>query len=95
LGFTDHLAWTWWNALRKSQWTGCAAFRATLLRYDAQPTPRPEVDRQHVQGLMTPEHLVELVEELVKQHLLLRRDGSQIQEAILNQLDRAGAWMSL
>jgi hypothetical protein len=35
---------------------------------------------------------VELTESLVQQGHLLRRDGAQIEEAVLRKLDQAGAW---
>jgi hypothetical protein len=82
LGLGEPLAWSFWRALSKSQWSGCREFRAALVRYDALPTPRPEADRQRVRELMTPEHLVGVIESLVRQQLLLKRDAGPIEEAI-------------
>jgi hypothetical protein len=62
------------------------------VRYNALPMPRPEADLQCMRELMTPEHLVGVIEALVEQQLLLRRDAGQIEEAILRRVDHTGAW---
>jgi hypothetical protein len=95
LRLDDHLAWSFWRALSHSSWTLCAEFRASLLRYDTLPAPRPEADRQRVRELMTPEHLVRVVEALIQQRLLLRRDGVVIEEALLALAAAHGQWKHL
>ena len=45
-----------------------------------------------MQDRIAPGALMQTVDSLVRQRLLLRRDGSQIEEAILRRLDRTGDW---
>ena len=94
LGLSSDLAHAWWGALCRSRWTEARAFREAVVRYDQHPAPaqRPLEDKLHMSGWVAPEQLMALVEDLVREGCLLRREASTIQEAILAALDAAGAW---
>jgi|SoiMethySBSTD1v2_1073268.scaffolds.fasta_scaffold202304_6 hypothetical protein len=94
LGVSPDLAQTWWGALTRSRWSEARTFYQAVLRYDAHPAPaqRPSEDKLAMSGLVEPQALMQLVEDLVAEHVLLRREGSMIQEAILTRLDATGAW---
>jgi hypothetical protein len=94
LGLDQALTWSWWNALSKSPWTDCAALRTTVLHYDAHPYPgqRPEAEQVQMSDRIAPGQLLRVVEDLIRQHLLLRRDATVIEEKILRKLDRTGEW---
>ena len=94
LGVSPDLAHTWWGALTRSRWTEARSFRQAVERYDQHPAPaqRPTEDKLAMSALVEPGQLMRLVEDLVTEHVLLRREGSMIQEAILTRLDATGAW---
>ena len=95
LQLPDHLSWSWWRALGKSPWSQCADLRTCVLNYDGHPfvQQRPEAERQHLQMLLEPGQLLQVIDSLVRQKLLLKRDGAQIEEAILKRLDATGEWV--
>jgi hypothetical protein len=95
LGLDQSLAWSWWNALRKSHWSACEELRTTVLNYDRHPYPgqRPEAERTEMSDAIAPGELMRVTDYLVRQRLLLRRDATQIEEAILHRLDREGEWL--
>jgi len=94
LGLSTDLAYTWWHALGKSRWTEARSFHQAVLRYDQHPAPaqRPAEDTTTMSGLVAPGYLMQLVEDLVHERVLLRRDGTRIQDGILGKLDSEGAW---
>jgi hypothetical protein len=94
LGLSPDLAHTWWNALSRSRWTEARTFYQAVLRYDAHPAPaqRPTEDKLSMSGLVEPQALMQLVEDLVAERCLLRREASTIQEGILLRLDATGEW---
>jgi hypothetical protein len=92
LALPDQLAWAWWHGLSKAAWSDCVAFREAVLGYDQLPYKRANSQSAAIDPFVTPGHLVQMVEALVRQQLLLRRDGVRIQEAILAKLDRTGQW---
>jgi hypothetical protein len=69
------------------------AWRARFLAFDApdRVLGRDLVER-FLEEIATPQHLMDLVEHLMKERCLVRRDGHQLQEYILAHVDRAGQW---
>jgi hypothetical protein len=94
LGLSNDLAYSWWNALGKSQWHEARTFHQAVLRYDQHPAPahRPAEDKTTMSGLVAPGYLMQLVEDLVREKVLLRRDATKIEDGILARLDAAGEW---
>jgi hypothetical protein len=95
LELDQSLSWSWWHALSKSPWSACEELRTTVLNYDghAYPGQRPEAERAEMEGAVAPGQLLRVIEDLIRQRLLLRRDGAVIEEKILRKLDRHGEWM--
>jgi hypothetical protein len=96
LGLSSDLAWAWWHALSKSRWTEARAFHQAVLRYDQHPAPaqRPTEEKTCMSALVGPGYLVQLVEDLVRERVLLRRDAAKIEDSILVKLDAEGEWSS-
>jgi hypothetical protein len=96
LGLSPDLAHTWWHALTRSRWSETRTFYQAVLRYDAHPAPgqRPSEDKLAMSGWVSPGQLVQLVESLVHERCLLRRDATTIEEALLSRLDATGEWRS-
>ena len=94
LDLNQQLAWSWWRALGKSSWSQCAELRTHVLQYDAHPYvgQQPEADRRHMDALIAPGALMRVTEDLTRQRLLLKRDASVIQDAILRRLNSQGEW---
>jgi hypothetical protein len=94
LELDQSLTWSWWRALGKSPWSACEELRTTVLRYDRHPYPgqQPEAERVQMSDLIAPGQLLMVIEDLIRQQLLLRRDGAVIEEKILRRLDRHGEW---
>jgi hypothetical protein len=94
LGLSPDLAHAWWHAVRRSRWTDARTFYEAVLRFDQHPAPgqRPAEDKAYMSGLVEPRALMRLVESLVREGCLLRREASTIQEAILRRLDSQGEW---
>jgi hypothetical protein len=95
LQISHDLSWSWWRALDKSPWSACDELRTSVLHYDAHPYPgqRPEAERVQMSERIVPGQLMQVIEALVRQHLLLKRDAGQIEEALLKRVDRFGEWM--
>jgi hypothetical protein len=94
LGLSPDLAYTWWNALSRSRWSAPRTFHQAVLRYDQHPAPgqRPLEEKLSMSGLVEPQALMQLVEDLVAEGVLLRRDSIKLEEALLGALDATGAW---
>jgi hypothetical protein len=94
LGLSTDLAATWWHALGKSRWTEARAFHQAVVRYDQHPAPaqRPQADKDLMSGLVGPQYLMQVVEDLVRERVLLRREATKIEDAILGALDATGDW---
>jgi hypothetical protein len=94
LGLSNDLASSWWQALGRSRWTEARAFHHAVLRYDRHPAPaqRPYEDKLTMSQLVGPQYLVGLVEDLVHERVLLRREAVRIEDAILGRLDAQGEW---
>jgi|SoiMethySBSTD1v2_1073268.scaffolds.fasta_scaffold3681752_1 hypothetical protein len=67
LGLSPDLAYTWWHALSRSRWSETRTFYQAVLRFDQHPAPaqRPSADKLAMSGLVTPQDLIPLVENLV------------------------------
>jgi hypothetical protein len=94
LGLSSDLTHTWWHAVRRSRWSAAAKIHEAVLRFDAHPAPgqRPTEDKAYMSALVEPQALLQLVENLVAEGCLLRREAIQLEEAILVRLDSQGEW---
>jgi hypothetical protein len=92
LALPEHVAWAWWQALRKSPWARCREFREAVLRYGLCAYPAQSASRAQLTVLMEPGTLMQITAELVTQGLLLRRDAGLIDQAVLDRLDARGEW---
>ena len=87
------MAWLWWRALTKAQWSQAGAWRETFCDFER---PDRVLSRDLIEGFLqeiaTPKHLVDLLEALREEGKLLRRDAHHLQELVLTQTDRDGHW---
>jgi hypothetical protein len=80
----------WWEALRQAQAAAVVAWRQKLWFF-AETTAVLDPDALPA-ALGTPAELVGVVERLVEEHRLSRRDGTAVMEALLGQVTATGAW---
>jgi hypothetical protein len=94
LGLSSDLASSWWQAVGRSRWTEARTFHQAVLRYDQHPAPaqRPQADKLTMSQLVGPQYLMQILEDLVAERVMLRRDAAKIQDGILAKLDSQGAW---
>jgi hypothetical protein len=92
LGLPAELSWSWWRGLSKSPWSRCRTFRDAVLAYERCAYKAQAAAGADLEALNQPGELISLTDALVRQHLLLRRDGVVITERILHRLDKDGAW---
>lgn len=88
------MAWTWWRAIARARWSASVEWRTVFLAFDRRCTGRPN---EHVVALFfhqhcAPQDLVTLIEALVQEQVLLRRDGRRIEEIVLGLCDAQGQW---
>ncbi len=87
------LAWVLWRALGKTQDPLAAAWRQAFVDFEA---PERLLGRDLVEAFLariaTPQQLMDLVDQLMAEQTLLRRDGHQVQEQLLRHVDKDGVW---
>jgi hypothetical protein len=88
------LAWTWWRAISRAQWSASVEWRTVFLDFARRCTgsPNDEVIALFFTQHCAPHDLVTLIEALVQEQVLRRRDGRCIEEALLQQCDAQGQW---
>jgi hypothetical protein len=88
------LAWTWWRALVRAQWSTSVEWREAFLVFARRcdGVPSRAVLAHFFAHHCAPHDLVTLLESLVQEQVLLRRDGRMIEEILLRQCDHEGQW---
>jgi hypothetical protein len=83
-----------WSALYRARWARAAGWRQTLAHFEGQhPTLRsPERVFHFLATNVQPETIINVVESLIEERLLPRREGHQIEECILAHVGREGDW---
>ena len=89
----DREAWCTWKALYRARWTVAASFRQRLVLFEGQPAVHrlSGVDSL-VRDHLPPADVLAVLEALVAEGLLRRRDRITIEEKVLTCIDAAGAW---
>jgi hypothetical protein len=83
------LALIWWQALSQSHHPRALAVRQAVLLFDAAPV----AETYHlIYGICAPQTVIEVLEALVDEGQLLRRQATAIEEAVLCHVDRDGEW---
>jgi len=87
------LAWVWWRAISRAQWSASAEWREAFLVF-ARRSDRTSAEMVHYffTRHYAPHDLVTLLEALVQERVLLARDGHSIEEVLLQQCDAQGQW---
>jgi hypothetical protein len=95
-GISDREARRWWTALCHSTWSQAVSWRQALVHFDQQPRqPGPPVVEEtiaFVNATAPPRVVMEVLEGLVQERRLTRREASAIQVQILTRVDREGQW---
>jgi hypothetical protein len=88
------LAWTLWRAIVRARWSGAVEWRTVFLDFARRCTgvPSRAVVTVFFAQHCAPHDLMTLIEALVQEQVLLRRDGRRIEEILLGQCDAQGAW---
>ena len=94
LELSEQLCRCWWQALRRSSWTNAVTLSQAVFDYEQclYPQHRPTEAKALMHTQFHPGTLISVIEGLVVQKLLLRREGFQLVEAILNKMDARGEW---
>jgi hypothetical protein len=80
-----------WQALSASRWSRAATLKATVLGHEMLDVRVEQVTGLY-QGLMAPQELVSVLEDLVKESRLSPLVARTIEEAVLRQTDSEGQW---
>ena len=97
LQLSPALASHWWSALGKSTWSSAVALRTALHDFSALPFPAqaPSDVRTAIETALQPRALVQVLEDLVRQKLIMRREARVIEAAVLSHTDATGQWHHL
>ena len=85
----DHLARTWWQALAKAQWSQAVAFRQAFLYHDVGV-----LGNRHafIHKSVAPAKVMAVIENLVSEQTLSRKQASEIEEQVLTMVKHDGMW---
>jgi hypothetical protein len=87
------LAWVLWRAVLKAQWSTATQWREQFLAFEK---PDRVLSRDLVEAFLaehaSPQQMMALVEQLMEERRLLKRDGRQVQDRLLAHVDRHGEW---
>jgi hypothetical protein len=87
------LAWSLWKALIRSRWVTTVQWRDAFLSLSRKHAIlTQDLVEDYLGDLVTLARLVELVEALMHEKTLAKRDGKAIEEALFAQADHDGAW---
>jgi hypothetical protein len=87
------LAWVWWLAISRAQWSQAVEWREAFLVFARRPGfTSAEMVAYFFTHHCAPHDLVTLLEALVQEQVLLARDGRRIEEVLLAQCDAEGQW---
>jgi hypothetical protein len=83
-----------WAALYRARWQVASAWRMVLVHFEGQhPSLRsPERVWNFLSVNVQPETCINVIEALISERLLSRREGSQIEEHILSHVSADGDW---
>ena len=91
LGLSSHHTGRWWAAVCRSRWTRAVVLRGTLRGHELVDTQlEPAWHLYH--DILAPRALLGLIEDLIRERIVARRDTCIIAEAILRQVDVHGQW---
>lgn len=83
-----------WKALMSARWSQACELKRLLVYYNQLGAN--EARSQHVlETLCTPQHVLGILEALVQEKRLTRSTASQIEDALLRQVDARGQWQTL
>ena len=91
LGLSSHHTGRWWAALCRSRWTRAVVVRGTLRGHEVVDTQIEQVWHLY-HDILSPRALLGLIEDLIQERIVARRDTCTIAEAILRQVDVHGQW---
>ena len=91
LGLSAHDTRRWWAALCRSRWTRAVVVRGTLRGHELVDTQLEQVWHLY-HDILAPHALLGLIEDLIRERMVARRDTCAIAEAILRQVDVHGQW---
>lgn len=92
---TDIQASGWRLALSQATWSEAQAWAKDVQAFDLEP-PHGAAKLQAIvpffQDVSPPSRVVAVIERLVQEKLLTRREGTVLEEHVLACVDRAGQW---
>ena len=91
LGLSSHHTGRWWAAVCRSRWTRAVVVRGTLRGHALVDTQLEQVWHLY-RDILAPRALLGLIEDLVRERIVARRETCTIAEAILRQVDVHGQW---
>jgi hypothetical protein len=89
------LSWVLWRALLKAEGRTAVQWREQFLAFDA---PDRLLSRDVVEAFLgeiaSPQQLMDILERLIEEQRLLRRDGHQLQEQLLRHVAKDDPWQT-
>jgi hypothetical protein len=93
LSLPPGLAFSWWCAIIRTKWTASSRWRDEFLHLANQHAVLTKnCVPDFLGGLVTLPTLIALIEGLMSERVLSRRDGRNIEEHLFAMADAAGAW---
>ena len=91
LSLTSRQTDRWWRALRRATSTRAVELRSAVLCQAALPQTRARLEHL-ARHPLSPQALVETLEDLVSEARLSRQESSALQEAVLRKTGPHGRW---
>jgi hypothetical protein len=87
-GVSKEVTWDCWQGIASCPWTEVVTFRQQLLLWPTITTGRAAAVSHGVR----PQDVLHIVDLLVKDRRVSKREAAQIEEAVLAHVDARGAW---
>jgi hypothetical protein len=91
LHLSSHHTGRWWAAVCRSRWSRAVTVRSTIRGYEIVDTQLEQVWHLY-HDILAPRALLELIEDLIRERIVARRETCAIADAILRQVDVHGEW---
>jgi len=91
LHLSSHHTGRWWAAVCRSRWSRAVTVRSTIRGHEIVDTQLEQVWHLY-HDILAPHALLGLIEDLIRERMVARRDTCAIAEAILRRVDTQGQW---
>jgi hypothetical protein len=91
VGLTEDEIAQVWDAISTAQSSAVGWWREAVVRFDAAPPGEPSA-AVFLAATATPDRIMRVLEALVAERRMARRQVTQVEEKLLERIDAAGCW---